>query len=114
MYSQTHLTITHNKLRNSLELVFVPVLNVDTYKYICDEYLSTKRIIPLRKNKHPSSCGTYGMGVDINRNYGYKWGFEDEGSSPDKCDEAYRGEYAFSEPETQACLLYTSPSPRDS
>lgn len=49
-----------------------------------------------------NSCDTYGQGVDINRNYGYKWGFDDIGSSDNICGEDYRGEYAFSEPETQA------------
>lgn len=40
------------------------------------------------------------MGIDLNRNYGYYFGNDEDGSSGDKCDESYRGEYAFSEPET--------------
>lgn len=43
------------------------------------------------------------QGVDLNRNYGYKFGSTyDKGSSSDPCGEDYRGPYAFSEPETQA------------
>lgn len=41
-------------------------------------------------------------GVDLNRNFGYKWGHDNEGSSPKKCAEDYRGPTPFSEPETRA------------
>ena len=41
-------------------------------------------------------------GVDLNRNYGYGWGSNDTGSSPNPCSATYRGESEFSEPETQA------------
>jgi len=42
------------------------------------------------------------IGVDLNRNYGYKWGYNNDGSSDDLCDESYRGSAPFSEPETAA------------
>ena len=38
-------------------------------------------------------------GVDLNRNYGHRWG--GQGSSANPISETYRGPYAFSEPETQ-------------
>jgi carboxypeptidase T len=41
-------------------------------------------------------------GVDLNRNYGYQWGYDDIGSSPDSNSDTYRGSGPFSEPETQA------------
>ena len=42
-------------------------------------------------------------GVDLNRNYGYKFGYDNvDGSVDDPCDEIYRGKFAFSEYETQA------------
>ncbi len=41
-------------------------------------------------------------GVDPNRNYGYKWGYDDSGSSPNPTRLTYRGPSPFSEPETQA------------
>jgi hypothetical protein len=48
-----------------------------------------------RKNVHPFSAG---VGVDLNRNYDAYW--EQGDASPRK--ETFRGEAAFSEPETQA------------
>ncbi len=42
------------------------------------------------------------MGVDLNRNYDFKFALDDIGSSNDPCSEDYRGPYAFSEPETVA------------
>ena len=44
----------------------------------------------------------FGDGVDLNRNYGYKWGNNNVGSSANSSSETYRGPSAFSEPETQA------------
>ncbi|KRX02639.1 hypothetical protein PPERSA_11979 [Pseudocohnilembus persalinus] len=45
-----------------------------------------------------------GHGVDLNRNYGYKFAYNNIGSSGSEkiCQEDYRGEGPFSEPETQA------------
>jgi hypothetical protein len=59
-----------------------------------------------RKNKRDNNNnGAFDLsydGVDINRNYGYKWGYDNIGSSPYPGDQDYRGKYAFSEPESQA------------
>ncbi|MFD3543741.1 M14 family zinc carboxypeptidase [Streptomyces sp. NPDC058662] len=41
-------------------------------------------------------------GVDLNRNFAYKWGYDNEGSSPNQASETYRGPKAASEPETVA------------
>jgi hypothetical protein len=47
----------------------------------------------------------------LNRNYGYKWGADNVGSTFRKCEEDYRGEEAFSEPETKAVRDFmTSPN----
>jgi carboxypeptidase T len=35
------------------------------------------------------------FGVDINRNYGFFWGYDDEGSSPIPYDDTYRGTEAI-------------------
>ena len=48
----------------------------------------------------PSSPGGYGMGVDLNRNYGGLWG--GPGASEIYAEPDYRGGGPFSEPETQA------------
>jgi len=44
------------------------------------------------------------MGTDPNRNFGYEWG--GAGASTNPCSETYRGENAFSEPETKALSDY--------
>ncbi len=41
-------------------------------------------------------------GVDLNRNYGYQWGYNNLGSSPYPGSDTYRGPAPFSEPETRA------------
>lgn len=51
-----------------------------------------------RKNRRPNGDGS--SGVDLNRNYGYRWGCCG-GSSPWPSSDLYRGPTAFSEPETQ-------------
>ena len=47
-----------------------------------------------------NNSGSYG--VDLNRNFGYMWGYDNNGSSPTPSSETYRGPFAFSEPEAQA------------
>jgi len=42
--------------------------------------------------------------VDPNRNFPFKWGWDNEGSSPDPTSETYRGTGPASEPETRALL----------
>ena len=42
------------------------------------------------------------QGVDLNRNYGFEFAHNDEGSHNEPCVSDYRGPNAFSEPETQA------------
>ena len=63
-----------------------------------------------RKNLRPNSCGDprY-QGTDLNRNYGFKFALDNDGSSPFACDETYRGSEAFSEPETQAVKCNVAP-----
>ncbi len=52
-----------------------------------------------RKNRRDSGLGIYG--VDLNRNWGFNWAYDDEGSSPSPSSNTYRGTAAFSEPEAQ-------------
>jgi predicted deacylase len=87
---------------NNREIIFIPVLNVEGLAAICQEYKSNKKILEIRKNMRPNSCSIRERGVDLNRNYGYKWGYDNKGSSDNPCSEEYRGESAFSELETQA------------
>ncbi|SUZ81129.1 uncharacterized protein METZ01_LOCUS33983 [marine metagenome] len=88
-------------LVNERENWFVPVVNPDGYIY--NEFIEPSGGGMHRKNRRDTGCGSgTEQGVDINRNYSYNWGANDTGSSPDPCYATYRGEEAFSEPETQA------------
>ena len=76
------------------EIWVVPLVNPDGLEYSIHFYRYW------RKNRRDNGNGSYG--VDPNRNYGYKWGYDDEGSSPNSFSYTYRGQAPFSEPETQA------------
>jgi len=84
-------------LIDSTEMYFVPVFNVDGYyKNITSNPAGGGM---WRKNRRINGDGSFG--IDINRNYGYKWGFDDSGSSPLPGSDLYRGTAPFSEPETR-------------
>ena len=84
---------------NNREIYFIPVMNPDGYRYNSDSGGATSNI---RKNRHfYSGQSSSTAGVDLNRNYGYKWGYDNYGSSPTVTSETYRGPSRFSEPETQ-------------
>ncbi|MBK8564389.1 MAG: immune inhibitor A [Saprospiraceae bacterium] len=84
-------------LVDNSELYFVPCLNPDGYVY--NETTNPNGSGMWRKNRRDNGDGTYG--VDLNRNYGFEWGFDNNGSSPSTNSATYRGPSAFSEPETQ-------------
>lgn len=79
------------------ELYFIPVLNPDGYEY--NRQTNPNGGGMWRKNRRNNGNGTYG--VDLNRNYGFQWGYNNTGSSPTTSSDTYRGPSAFSEPETQ-------------
>lgn len=85
-------------------LFFVPIVNFDSYSRISSIYATTNRLEMIRKNQRDSDMcfGVDDIGVDLNRNYGYKWGFDNNGSSDNPCEEDYRGPAPFSEKETSA------------
>lgn len=89
-------------LVNETALYFIPCLNPDGYVY-------NEEIMPQggglwRKNRRPFGGNIFG--VDLNRNYGFEWGFDDSGSSPDPNSQVFRGDAPFSEPETQAAKAF--------
>ena len=86
--------VTH--LVDDREMWFVLVCNPDGYQYNVDTQWPGGM---WRKNRRDNGNGT--IGVDLNRNWGYMWGYDDIGSSPDGIDETYRGTGPFSEPATQ-------------
>lgn len=60
-----------------------------------------------RKNHNTNHCPDYspGVGVDLNRNFDFKFGYSG-GSSSEACSGTYRGPSAASEPETRAITTY--------
>ena len=86
------------KILDNTQLFFIPCVNPDGYAY--NAKVSPKGGGMWRKNRRPLANGEYG--IDLNRNYGYQWGYNSSGSSNDPSSELYRGAAAFSEPETQA------------
>jgi hypothetical protein len=87
----TNASIT--ELVDTREMWYVPIMNPDGFIYSHDGARMW------RKNRRDNGDGTFG--VDPNRNYGYMWGIDDAGSSPNNNSETYRGPYPFSEPCTQ-------------
>lgn len=84
-------------LVDNREVFFVPVMNPDGYVYNSDSGGASSN---WRKNRRVIQ-EPY-VGVDLNRNYGYKWGYDNSGSSPNPGSETYRGPYRFSEPAVEA------------
>ncbi|PAV76590.1 hypothetical protein WR25_19221 isoform D [Diploscapter pachys] len=88
-----------------LVIYIFPVLNPDGY-----EFTRTERTNPRarmwRKSRSLEDCRFDGIenacckGVDLNRNFGFRWG--EIGSSHYPCSETYHGKSAFSEPESKA------------
>ncbi|MFW6132158.1 MAG: M14 family metallopeptidase [Candidatus Aminicenantaceae bacterium] len=95
-----YLTEKYSLLSNIKDLIdkseiwIIPMLNPDGLEYSIHYYRYW------RKNMRDNGDGTYG--VDLNRNYRYKWGYDDKGSSSYTGSNTYRGPSPFSEPETQA------------
>lgn len=110
------------EILNNFDIYFIPIANIDSVNEIQIEILDriNKKKNPydvtsqIRKNRNndptifPKVKLTekqlregIGYGVDINRNYGFSWGYDDKGSSPRPLDETYRGPSPFSESETR-------------
>ncbi|MGQ9630911.1 MAG: M14 family metallopeptidase [bacterium] len=95
------------RLVDGREIWVVPLLNVDGYVFDRKNRIAGKPITT-RKNRNfragKALSEEEGMnGVDLNRNYSYRW--ETIGahrSSDDPLSPYYRGEHPFSEPETRA------------
>ncbi|MDD4309960.1 MAG: M14 family zinc carboxypeptidase [Candidatus Cloacimonetes bacterium] len=97
----TDATITD--LVNTSEIWFVPLLNPDGHKIVLDQ-----TDVWWRKNLRDNNAneaidlgsdGSGPDGIDINRNYGYKWGYLSASGNPNSI--TYHGLEPFSELETQ-------------
>ena len=104
----TDPTIT--TLVNENELWFIPVANPDGYDLT---FQPGRRL--WRKNVRDNNGNgviNNGDGVDLNRNFATRWGYDNEGSSPNPASDTYRGPDPQSEPETQALdALFTRLTP---
>lgn len=102
MYYMYYLLENYNinddikQLVDNTEMYFVLIVNPDGYARNIQTNATGGGM--WRKNRVDNSDGSFG--VDLNRNYGYFWGYDDEGSSPIPYTETYRGEAPFSELET--------------
>ena len=76
------------------EVWIVPLVNPDGLEYSIHVYRYW------RKNRRANDDGSFG--VDLNRNYGWEWGCDNNGSSPYPQSAVYRGTAPFSEPESAA------------
>jgi hypothetical protein len=85
-------------LIDNLEIYFVPMVNPDGYVYNVNTNPNGGGM--WRKNRRSNPNGS--TGVDLNRNFGFMWGYDNIGSSNTQSSDTYRGPSAFSEPETQA------------
>ncbi|MCB9358240.1 MAG: hypothetical protein H6506_04115 [Calditrichaeota bacterium] len=84
-------------LVDNREFFFIPCINVDGYLY--NEATNPGGGGMWRKNRRNNGTS---FGVDLNRNWGFNWGFDNSGSSPTPSSETYRGSGPFSEPETDS------------
>lgn len=87
-------------LIDSRDIHLIPAVNPDGLEYDVEG----GRYKSWRKNRARNQNGTYG--VDLNRNYGYRWGTGGSSTSPNS--ETYMGPSAFSEPETRAIRDYVN------
>ena len=83
---------------DNTEMFFIPCINPDGYVFNATNSPNGGGM--WRKNRRINGGNTFG--IDLNRNYGYNWGYDNFGSSPVSNSDVYRGPSAFSEPETQA------------
>lgn len=90
------------KIVDTTELWFVLSANPDGYDFTHADPANRMWRKNLRDNDGDGKITDGVDGVDLNRNFAYKWGYDNEGSSPDPGDETFRGKSPGSEPETKA------------
>lgn len=93
------------------EMYFIPVVNPDGYRRNETNPATANGGGMHRKNGHDwngDGVLNYALeGVDINRNYDYKWASVPGGSSSDPDHDRFQGAAAFSEPESQIIKYFT-------
>lgn len=84
---------------DNYDFYILPIVNPDGFVYTIDEDRMWRKN---RQERSGESC----VGTDVNRNWPYKWDVEG-GSSPDPCDETFRGEAEGDTPEMQVLTNHT-------
>ncbi len=86
------------------QIWFVPLLNPDGHKIVIDQTdVWWRKNLHDNNGNHAIDIGSQGNGpdgADLNRNYGYEWGYMNASGSANSI--TYHGSDAFSEVETQA------------
>ena len=88
------------------DIYFIPVVNLDGFHEIQELWNQRHQLEYVRKNMHPAKSKVCrdkveGVGVDLNRNYDFAFGYDNNGSNGGPCEEDYRGPMPFSEPATR-------------
>lgn len=92
------------RLLDTRDIFLIPMVNPDGAEF--DVATGTYQM--WRKNRSANN-GNRCAGVDLNRNYGFKWGTGGSSSSP--CSDTFMGPTAFSEPETRAVKSFVEGHP---
>ena len=80
---------------DKIELILVPFINIDGFKHISESYgtnlwdvnkLQRKNLNKEKECITDNENPNWESGVDLNRNYDYKFGFDEEGSVNNPCD----------------------------
>ncbi|MDZ7358780.1 MAG: M14 family zinc carboxypeptidase [candidate division KSB1 bacterium] len=101
-------------LVDNRQIWLCPTFNPDGHEYVFSGTSPSSYNDPMwwRKNKRDNNNnGVFDPdydGVDLNRNFGYNWGYDNSGSSPFPSSQTYRGSGPFSEPESQAIRDFVS------
>jgi murein tripeptide amidase MpaA len=102
LLTQYNIDPLATNLVNNYQIYVLPCSNPDGYEYNRQTNPSGGGM--WRKNRRNNWDGNYG--VDLNRNYNYFWGYDDNGSSPSTGDLTYRGPSAASEPEISGLMSF--------
>ncbi|GIX97220.1 carboxypeptidase A2 [Caerostris extrusa] len=94
------------KLIQKFDWYILPILNPDGYEY-------AQNYDRLWRKTRSRQIFTKCVGVDPNRNFGFQFGDENNGSSSEPCSNNYAGYRPLSEPETRAVVVYMTNIVRD-
>ncbi len=92
------------RLLDTRDIFLIPMVNPDGAEFD----ISTGSYKMWRKNRSLNN-GNRCAGVDLNRNYGFKWGTGGSSNSP--CSDTFMGPSPFSEPETVAVKAFIESHP---